>query len=108
MKEYLVLIEGKMESDYAAENMPQRIKEFRAWVEEIGDKFISGQQLEQTGAYLKNNNTFFDGSFIESKEVIAGFVIITAVDIDEAISLAKSSPFANHFALIVRPLLGKM
>ncbi|MGC4191707.1 MAG: YciI family protein [Thermomicrobiales bacterium] len=45
-----------------------------------------------------------DGPFAETKEVIAGFYLITAADLDEALTLAKQVP-VDRGSVEVRPIL---
>lgn len=45
-----------------------------------------------------------DGPFMEAKETIAGFALIDAADLDEAIALAERFPVHDH-TLEIRPLV---
>ncbi|MDN5203053.1 YciI family protein [Fulvivirgaceae bacterium BMA10] len=106
MKQFLILIKGKKELSYEPEALQKRMDEYRQWVETIEDHYISDQRLERTGAYIKDKQTIStDGPFLESKEIIAGYTIIQAEDLNNAISIAKSCPLLNHFELIVRPIV---
>jgi hypothetical protein len=44
-----------------------------------------------------------DGPFAETKEQIAGFDIIEAADLDEAIEVASRHPVASYGTVEVRP-----
>ncbi len=46
-----------------------------------------------------------DGPFMESKEVLAGFVLIEAENIDAAVAIAATNPMAKLGAVEVRPLV---
>jgi len=46
-----------------------------------------------------------DGPFAETKEVLGGFILINAANMDEAIALATKIPMANHGAIEVRPIM---
>ena len=46
-----------------------------------------------------------DGPFMETKEVLAGFVLIEAKNIDEAVEMAATNPMAKLGAVEVRPLV---
>ena len=43
-----------------------------------------------------------DGPFTESKELVAGFYLIDAADLDDAIGIASSFPGAQHGAVEIR------
>lgn len=45
-----------------------------------------------------------DGPFIESKEVLGGYYLVEAADLDEAIEMAKAVP-VNTGGLEVRPVM---
>ena len=44
-----------------------------------------------------------DGPFSETKEAIAGFDVIEAPDLDEALRIASQHPMAHHGAIELRP-----
>jgi hypothetical protein len=44
-----------------------------------------------------------DGPFMETKEMLAGFILIEARDLNEAIQIAAEIPFAKLGAIEVRP-----
>ena len=46
-----------------------------------------------------------DGPFIETKEFIAGFLVISAKSIDEAVAIASEGELANVANYEIRPLL---
>jgi hypothetical protein len=48
--------------------------------------------------------TLFDGPFAETREMLAGFYLIDARDLNEAIQLASRIPPARHGSIEVRPV----
>ena len=46
-----------------------------------------------------------DGPFMESKEMLAGFVLIEAASMDDAVAIAATNPMAKLGAVEVRPLV---
>lgn len=46
-----------------------------------------------------------DGPFMETKEMLGGFVLIEARDLNEAVRIAGGFPFARLGAIEVRPLV---
>lgn len=46
--------------------------------------------------------TVTDGPFTESKELVAGFYLLEAADLDEAIAIASRFPGAQHGAVEIR------
>jgi len=80
--------------------------EYKAWVERLGENYLGGQRLEDTGTLLtsKNESILTDGPFLESKEIIAGYFLIQAKDQDEANEIVLSSPHLGLYAIEVRPI----
>jgi hypothetical protein len=46
-----------------------------------------------------------DGPFMESKEVLAGFILIDVEDAEAAMAVAKGIPMARLGAVEVRPVM---
>jgi len=78
------------------------------WMQEMmqSGKLKTGQPLENTGALIQSADQIItDGPFLEPKEIIGGYIIINANDLDEAISEAKHCPLLEHCQIMVRPVL---
>lgn len=63
-----------------------------------------GTQPSATARTIHKNGRVTDGPFIESKEVIAGFFVVEAADLDQALAIGKLLPIMDG-AVEVRPLL---
>lgn len=106
MQQFLILLKGKKELDYSPEQLQRRLEEYRKWVETIHDHYVSDNRLERRGANIPEKDKIItDGPFLESKEIIAGFIIIQAKDLEQAILIANGSPLVNHFEMFVRPMI---
>lgn len=71
--------------------------------------FIDGMPLEsvQTATTLRIRNqqlSITDGPFAETKEQLAGFYLIDARDLNEAIQVASKIPPARYGSIEVRPV----
>lgn len=105
MQEFMLLIQKSPKKDISPEEIQQRVEAYRAWVLEKGDQILDGQPLQDTGVLLRDPSTVMtDGPFTESKEIIAGYVLIRAEDLDCAIELARSCPLLKDFSIQLRPL----
>ena len=106
MKQYMVLLKGKGALDYSPEELQKRLEAYRKWADDLGDKYVTGQRLEQRGAYFTKEDTILtDGPFLEAKEIIAGYIIFKAEDLQAAISVTQTLPLLEHFEAMVRPLI---
>ena len=93
--EYLLLFRNNAwYQDLAPEAIEASIHRFTVWADQLGKegKLKSGGPLETIGKTLTSRNTVIDGPFIESKEAVAGFFVIQAASLDEAVETAKGCP----------------
>jgi hypothetical protein len=82
----------------------------QAWVAEMAGRGVrlQGHQLrpvsDATTVRVRDSEVLVaDGPFAETKEQIAGFDIIEAADLDEAIEVASKHPVASYGTIEVRP-----
>ena len=72
-------------------------------------RVLDSQQLEPPATarsfrVRQQRSTVFDGPFAETKEYLAGFNLIEADDLDEAMRIAQAFPWARIGAIEVRPV----
>ena len=72
-------------------------------------RLLDSQMLESASAAKSvrsrnNRMTITDGPFAESKEVLAGFNLIEADNMDEALRIAAEFPWARTGCVEVRPV----
>lgn len=75
----------------------------------IAGRLLQSQMLEDTSTArtirVRNGRTMItDGPFAEAKEVLGGFNIIEAANMDEALRIAQSFPWADSGSIEVRPI----
>lgn len=108
MNQYLLLLKGKEGVELRPDLLEERLQEYRDWVNTIAENFIDDNRLDHSGAHIRNKDDIVtDGPFLESKEIIAGFVIIKAETINVAIEITNTSPLLKYFEIFVRPMLGR-
>ena len=97
-------------SQASAEEMQQSMERWTAWIERgfaEGWMVNPGDALMPEGRVVRKDKAVTDGPFVESKEVVGGFSIITAPSIDDAIKHAKTCPNVLEGGNVeVRPLAG--
>ena len=96
-------------SGVSPERAQQDLVKWRAWMKEMTDKGqlkSYGQPLEDEGKVVAGRKkTITDGPFAETKDIIGGFSIITAKDLDEAIEIASGCPMLERDGRVeVRPI----
>jgi hypothetical protein len=104
--------------DYAVAISPERSQQVWAGVNSLGDKmtdagafvFKGGLQggAESATVVRQSGGDFLltDGPYTETKEHLAGFWVINAADLDEALEWAKLASVAEQLPIEVRPLFG--
>ncbi len=65
---------------------------------------LHGTHTATTVRVRNGEMTLFDGPFAETKEMLAGFYLVEAKDLNEAIQLAAGIPPAQHGSIEVRPV----
>ena len=81
--------------------------DFGTTVERLGGSIRGGYALDaSTTATSIHGDVITDGPFIEAKEVLAGFFVLEARDLDHALSIAKLNPATWRGGVEVRPLIG--
>ena len=72
-------------------------------------RLIAGEPLHPvdtaTTVRVRNGQVqLYDGPFAETKELVAGFYLVDAKDLNEAIQIASGIPPAKHGSIEVRPV----
>lgn len=74
----------------------QAMGKMGAWLEQLSatGRLVSGQPLMEESAFIsgKEGAMVTDGPFTEAKEVIAGFLLVSAASMEEAVAIAKTNP----------------
>ncbi len=112
--QYLLIIYQNEAERAAAKpaEMAAMHKDYMAFTQSIiqGGQFKAGDALQPTSTAttvrLRNGKTLTtDGPFAETHEQLAGYYLVEAKDLDEAISLASRIPSAKFGSIEVRPIL---
>ncbi|HET7397612.1 MAG TPA: YciI family protein [Intrasporangium sp.] len=107
MAEYLVLI-YENENDYANAG-PEIFGEVMAahnrFAEKHGSAIRGGNALQGADtATTIRGDVVTDGPFVESKEILGGYYLVEAADLDQALAIAKDVP-ARFGGVEVRPVM---
>ncbi len=79
------------------EQMQASIKQWQDWIGGIAaqGKFLSTNRLGSERKTLKTNSIVSDGPYAEVKEIIGGYLIVKAADLNEAMQLANGCPILD-------------
>lgn len=84
------------------------IQSWITWMQGLGQKGIlaGGESLQRTGKQVTGKSKVVtEGPFIEAKEMVNGYLIVNAKDINEAVEISKGCPiFEENGKVEVRPV----
>lgn len=112
MKDFMFLFRGGAAAmaQESPDVMQAHMQKWFAWIEKLQKKgaYVSGEPLEQGGKVVRDQGRrIIDGPFPEGKEVVGGYFVVKARDIDEASEMAKDCPSFEFdgTAVEVRPIM---
>jgi hypothetical protein len=109
MSEFVYLYRGG-ETARSPENMQQTLQKWIVWLKDLSEKgYVKdpGHPLERAGKLVKGKQKrVTDGPFFEAKDIIGGYTLVEARDLEQAVELSKGCPiFEAEGAVEVRPVL---
>ena len=109
MNEFVLLYRGG-QAGRSPEQAQQVMQKWMAWFKELADKGHvkdRGQPLERAGKLVNGKRkTVTDGPFAEAKDVVGGYTLIIAKDLNEAAELSKGCPILEFDGQVeVRPVM---
>lgn len=79
------------------------VRELPASQQLVGGEPLHATHTATTVRVRGGQVTLYDGPFVETKEMLAGFYLVEAKDINEAIRIASGIPPAQYGSIEVRP-----
>jgi hypothetical protein len=79
--------------------MQRSLQKWGSWIQGLAQagKFKGGEPLERGGKVVAGTSKLItDGPFAESKEIVGGYLIVTAVSLDEATMMSKGCPILEE------------
>ena len=114
MSQYMLLLYAtEVEGEELAEReseIPTMWAELNSSLEEAGLLVVAGRLHESTTATtvsaVSGETELTDGPFAITKEALAGYYLIEAEDLDQALGVAKRIPLVRYGHVEVRPVRG--
>src|SRR5437764_681423 len=105
MAKYMFLFRGGDAAPPSPEEAQKRMQKWGAWMGALTQKghFKAGEPLEaKSGKVVRGKNkSVTDGPYAESKDLVGGYLIITAENLDHAVELSKGCPIFESESGIV-------
>jgi hypothetical protein len=108
--EYMLLFRSTdWDKDLSPQELQRIMSETMAWFERIRQqgKHRGAQPLFGEGRTVsgRKGRIVADGPFVESKEAVAGYLLLAASDLDDAVKVAKGWPLLEYGGTVeVRPV----
>lgn len=106
--QFLLLLRQPAGGPPPPEELQQIMGRFHAWLEVLRTRHepLSSHGLAPTTGRFLRGRTVTNGPYIETNEVIGGFVLLSAEDLENATAAAAACPGLDYgMAVEVRPVL---
>ncbi|HEX9163017.1 MAG TPA: YciI family protein [Thermoanaerobaculia bacterium] len=96
----LMLRDQGFPSNLSPQELQDILGRYRTWSQKAGR--TGGEKLKDRGGRVMKRGSVTDGPYVESKEVIGGFMIIEANDYDDAVRLCSDHPHLDFGSIEIR------
>src|SRR5689334_11624995 len=108
MEKFMYLFRGAASTAEMVNSPQEHMQKWMKWMESLGQKgiLVGGEPLQPSGKQVNGSKKVVtDGPFVEAKELVGGYLIVNAKDINEAVEISKGCPiFDLDGKLEVRPI----
>ena len=111
MSEFVYLFRSSETARQEAMGTPARaqrsLERYLAWIRGLqagGHLKHPGQPLEPSGSVVRKNEVITDGPYVEAKDLVLGFIVVEARDLEHAIALTAGCPILDDGSIEVRPV----
>ena len=114
MSDFVFLLRSQEDDYQAAMGTPERaqksLQAWMAWIQQLeakGQLKNGGLPLERTGKTVRGKQlTVSDGPFTEAKDMVIGFIVVEARDLEHAVEIAKGCPLVQGGGGVeIRPVM---
>jgi len=99
MKEFMMIFRTKKmdNSGQTPEQMQAVMQIWQDWIGSIAaqGKFISTNALGSQGKTVTTEGVITDGPYAELKEIVGGYILVKADDLDDAVKLSDGCPILS-------------
>lgn len=95
MEKYMFIFFGGDPSQLSPDAQQTHMQKWFDWVEKLTQekRYVGGEALLPGGKTIKGSKKVVtDGPFTESKELVGGYFVVLAKNLDEAVEMAKACP----------------
>jgi hypothetical protein len=94
MEKFMLIFHGGIKQDASPADMQANMGKWMSWVENLNKegKYVSGEPLLPGGKLVSGPASITDGPYTEGKEVVGGYFIINAANMQEAVAECDNYP----------------
>jgi hypothetical protein len=111
MEKFMLLFRGGENHAHNASDSRAAQKNMQAWMDwmqglQEKGALVASEPLQPTGKQVTGTKKVVtDGPFMEAKEIVGGYLIVKASDINEAVEISKGCPiFDENGKVEIRPI----
>jgi len=108
MANFLYVFRGGTSVGASPQQMQEQLQKWGAWIQQLSKtgNFKAGEPLEAEGKVIKGRKKVVtDGPYAEAKDLVGGYLLISAQNLDEAVELSRGCPiFDSDGSVEVRPI----
>lgn len=111
MEKFMLIFHNGPHQERSPEIMQADMGKWMAWIDKLSKagKYVSGEPLLPGGKLVKGTDKqVTDGPYTEAKEVVGGFFIINAANIDDAVAITKDYPDFHYGGSVQVRQIAKM
>jgi hypothetical protein len=108
MEKFMLIFHGGIKQDASPEELQANMGKWMAWVEKLHKegRYIAGEALLPGGKLVTGKTSVTDGPYTEGKELVGGFFVISANNMQEAVDECQMYPDFEYGGTVqVRPVM---
>jgi hypothetical protein len=95
MPNFLYIFRGGGMNRQSPQELQQQMQKWGAWIQQLRQdgQFKAGEPLETSGKVVRGKKkAVTDGPYAEAKDLVGGFLLVEAANLDEATELSRGCP----------------
>ena len=108
MASFLYVFRGGANVGASPQQMQEHMQKWAAWIQQLSKtgNFKAGDPLEAEGKVIRGRKKVVtDGPYAEAKDLVGGYLLLSAKNLDEAVELSRGCPiFDSDGSVEVRPI----
>ena len=98
MEKFIYLFRGGNDLEgKSSQELQEQTQRWTDWMQSLIQKgiMLAGDPLHPEGKLVKAKKVVTDGPYTEAKELVGGYIIVNAKDINEAVEISMGCPIFN-------------